>query len=270
MNRKEQYDRLIAESLPAATRTFLPEGKVYLNEKYRDFLWKALDKNGNAGKMIKEFVRNNGRTKICSVASSARLGFLYMEGREEPYELEKILHAGVCHPNYDAFCEKEDQFYEFKCHEFCTSHPFVFSGSYQDLFTERFGKRYEIIESEGKPAGIIMPEETDFHIRRTTYYFDLKQLLCHIFGLLQYCEESGRKPSLKYVIFVPNEPWPDDTDSGLRKWKEDLKTELREIFSGIGETIVNVSGGQKKLSEVLRFDWCCQPVGDVQDLDCEG
>lgn len=243
------FDLLINNSLSEGSQKFLitdtltgsTGSSVYFNQEYKNALIEFLgpkyiiEKRGKyIGTLSKEFQASSKgnfsekRVKICSIASSARLGLLFTSNSGGDYEIEqKLLIKDVdgkpisenTSANLDA--EKNGTFYEFKCHEICGYHNSTqskLSFKYASLLSAEYGiRRSSEIEKYVENDQTKYREIINLTIQdisgpywetwkkdpRLIYqlHFDLKQLICHLFGISQ----SDRKnKKLQYVFFVPD------------------------------------------------------------------
>mgnify|MGYP006873029024 CR=1 FL=1 len=218
------YDRLMVETLG---NTHLKPSSVYYDEAYEKALFAQLGKDSLLKTFEKELKRNSQGVKMCSIASSSRLGYLASKKLYPLTHYEKNdLRLGCCAPNYDGYDANKEIFYEFKCHEFCKqTHGDRLTNSYIPLLEQVYG----IKNSDPKSlrfSDFKMEVDGDPSIYEIN--FDFKQFLCHIFGILSLDQRTLRlKPTLKYVIFVPKSPF----DEELRLFiTEILRDQIQSLF----------------------------------------
>ena len=194
------------------------KNKVYFNSRYFCELKQNIF-NSNIYYENKEPKRElksdkYGLAKIRSVASSARLTFMYFYNKNNKnIVLEYPRKNGVHGSSYfDAYDNCKNIFYECKCHEICkkSGHD-KFSIAYKNKLEDLFGISINDINAK-KQLQITLKDfgvktETKGMIESASIYnihLDVKQLICHLIAIQNNNIDSKVK-TLKYIFFVPDE-----------------------------------------------------------------
>lgn len=198
---KTNFDKLILKSVQESNH-IIPN-KVYYDNAYSESLKKELNKRKCLEKFgAREFTKSRtGLIKICSIASSSRLCFLYFANKNVSFEKELLIGVNSrTKAHLDAY-DNKNTYYECKCHEIFDNHNTKKNHlrlSYKKLIKECFNISYPDNNDE-----YLMLKLSDFGIQKDTsiYYleFDMKQFLCHLMGL---ANNGGGK--LQYVFFTPS------------------------------------------------------------------
>ena len=148
------------------------------------------------------------RRKICSVASSGRLCFLYLFGSQFEYRLLNATRSeeiwkepSVDDAQLDA--KNGNIYYECKCQEIFNRKDGL-PKSYVPVLKEYFGIDNLIVSNN-----LIKAKLSDFHIGLDKSYcdtrFDFKQLFTHLCALIKLNKEKKDALVLKYIFFKPKE-----------------------------------------------------------------
>ena len=247
---------------------------VYFNDEYHNALWTLIsEKKENEKKYKSEFESSSPypneehveqrRWKMCSIASSSRLCFLKYK---EEAEFEKIIKNDRCRPHFDAYKEKDNTFFECKCHEIVQSHtPRLSRNAYEGLLNEWFGITLtknnirETKDGEKIALSFEMFGINDIELP-CGKYFDFKQFICHVLGLLGDEVKKRQKPTLQYVFFLPNKKYLDS--ERLKKWNLEFKELIKNLFPLLRE--IKVKDG--KLKDYINLADPLKPlVSEVND-----
>lgn len=252
-----QYDKLMVETLGS---NHIKSGTVYYDDAYEKGLIKCLMEYGLSKKYEGELTKNSQGTKMCSIASSSRFCFLASKTiMKEIDEHEKVdVKNGCCHPHYDGYSSKNNTYYEFKCHEFCSESHDELSNSYKPLLLKHFGIAIDDttklrfsdfhINLEGNPL-----------INKTN--FDFKQLICHILGLLSVTTKAN-KPRLQYVWIVPSQ----NDSKELNAFISMVETQVKSIFEQISKINVSTQNEKGLLCDFISFGFDIIPATDIEDF----
>lgn len=249
MELPKEYDLAIKSTAINANKGldqyFEVDDGVYLNNKYLNLLMGKMttsQKEKFKGECTKSYPIDDGqkRVKICSVASSARLAFLKFRSNEN-IEFEKVLDNQGCKPHLDAYDSSVNEYYECKCHEIVKPHPILLSKDpYERLIKDIFDvtglktddkDNTKIVLSYDK-FGI---DETKFPKNRkvkylpTGTYFDFKQFVCHVIGLVGD-PTVKEKPTLHYVFFLPDDEYMNGV---VKQWEDTFVEYVKELFNQI-------------------------------------
>lgn len=262
MNIAKKYDVLIKQSVGNEHR--LADG-LYYDECYFNELKNVLeDKNLLDAFGTFEFKEmSNGRVKICAVASSSRIGFLYGMGNGVKGFEKDDVRNGICHPHYDNYDEKSNTFYEYKCHEFTSDRP------------DHNCFRYNLEGYKKLLSSHFFPEENDVDCRdlfksfgvKPCMFFDFKQFLCHVLGLLSVVSRST-PANLQYVMFVPKKSILDAPENrDIADWKGMLERQINYIFEEMGEKKVKACNGEcGLLKDFIKLKFMYQDVSEIRDF----
>ncbi len=250
-----RYDRLMLDYLGDA---HIETGTVYYDAAYfRALVLRLLD-DKVLSKYANELKANSQGPKMCSIASSARLCYLASKtvypGISEHEKTD--VKNGICHPHYDGYDGKDNVFYEFKCHELCSTSHDKLTKSYAPLLKEVYG-----IEAKD-PADLTFADFGIKSVKGSIYKinFDFKQFLCHVFGILSIIREGTKKPRLQYVWVVPKK----SKDEELQAFIEEMKEMIGGIFAEFGEIMVSHEGRKRKIGDLVDFGL---DVLDAKEID---
>ena len=248
MNKKE-FDNIIKDSLRYNNSLYRDDigYPFYFNKEYIEALKKYLVENNIKG-LVRELLqpsKANSKeiSKMCSVASSARLCLFYtrklMEESGFNIELEKTCDNGITKkkdlwPHLDAWCENNNTYYECKCHEIFGKHDklkCVYKEKLISLFNidvevldkvdckSEDGKIETCYELKLKHLGI----ENDNRLINELH-LDVKQLICHLIGI-QHSDKEDK--TLKYIFFTPPKNyWQDEKD---KLYNEEINKLYNEV-----------------------------------------
>ena len=174
--------------------------------------------------------RRNGiiPPKMASVASSSRFCYLALRDGAPHIGVDSVEFEHECriaqkcgtHPQMDA-CSLSNQVYvEAKCHEiFAASKETSLGKDYIEyIYGTKDGIGFDL-PTEEKPTDRFEIPLKQFGLMRFPMYFDLKQFLCHLWGVAS--QERDRDKTLLYLFFRP-------------KTEDDkLRTELEAVFDGL-------------------------------------
>ena len=256
-----EYDHILVRTLG---NKHIKDGTVYYDHAYTNALMKRLEKENLIDTYSKELKHNSQGVKMCSIASSSR--FCYLTSHTiltDMDELEKTdVRNGCCHPNFDGYDSKSGTFYEFKCHEFCsTSHDKLTSLNYLPLLKDIFGiDCHNPKELRFSDFGLVIKDDPLIN----AINFDFKQFLCHIIGLLSVAEKRN-PPKLNYVWVVPREPDNEE----LNRFVDYIKGQIEDVFKQAGAMDVFVRGEKGKLREFVTFALGIVPANDIHDFVLE-
>jgi len=261
---RKEYDRLILQSV--SNRNIIP-GTVYYDALYFEELKNALARHGVLEAFQGLEFRSYGeeRIKICSVASSSRLGFLYgIDNGICNFEITDISNS-ICKPHFDS--SEGRIFFEYKCHEFteATSEHNCISDSYCELL-----KRHFKVELNGSNNLV-----QSFHIplgNQENLCFDFKQLICHLIGLFSIATKEN-KVTLQYLMFTPAIDDQGNLKNGsqkLKSWYANLQNEIKRIFSHLNEMDVEMCNREHgKLKEFVSLTIAYIEASSVPDIVIE-
>ena len=93
-------------------------------------------------------------------------------------------------------------------------------------------------------------------------YFDFKQFICHIIGLITLPE--GPKPTLQYVFFKPDSRYLHMNNT-LKRWKKEFEEIEQSLFLKLREIKVYKNGNEYKLKDLINLPF---PISiNVSDVD---
>jgi len=262
MNISKKYDALIMQS---TGNKHMLSGCLYYDERYFNELKNAMkDENVLGAFGALEFkVMSNGGRKICAVASSSRIGFLYgMKNGITGFEKDDVRN-GICRPHYDNYDDKTKTFYEYKCHEFISDrleHNCFRSNlvGYKKLLSTHFFLEEDDVDCQDLFKSFDL---------EPCLFFDFKQFLCHVLGILSVA--SLEVPAnLQYVMFVPKKSILDDpANRDIAEWKEKLETQIKYIFGEMGEKHVRTCKGERGLlKDFIKLKFKYQDISEVKDF----
>ncbi len=238
-------------------------GYPYYDDTYRKLLEKKLEDLKLTKPFELEFrdLKKN-RIKMCAVASSSRLGFLHGVNNNIINFEKTDIKNGICKPHYDNYDPTTRTFYEYKCHEFCkdiTTHNAISRGTegYKKLIEQTF------VWADGDDIDV---EDLfcTFGIENKCMFFDFKQLLCHILGILSIATKD--KPvELKYIMFVPKaDILKDEKNKDILDWLDKLQDQIESIMCEMGEKKIKSKDVLLKDCIKLSFEYC--DVSTVKDF----
>ena len=180
--------------------------------------------------------------KMASVASSSRFCYIALRDGTEvllpdrvlttndvEFEKEcKIFDNSSTSPQLDAYISDDicDIYVEVKCHEIFDSHKPMFKAKYWPLFKENpsfcavANKRDIDEECFQLPLNI-------FDITKESTRFDIKQFICHLFGIAK--QNNGKKSKLVYLFFKPTSN-DAQTSKQIDEVFYELISEIKLIF----------------------------------------
>ena len=251
MNQKD-FDEAIKNSLEKSN-CYSNVNEHYYNNLYSDELKKVLIETNQFEKFKKNewnapsyHEKNKDLIKMCSVASSSRLAFLYfldqVKNNIVELEVECNNDLGGYNPQLDAFNKNKKTYYECKCHEICNKSHNKLKNKYIDKLKELFGiDEFEIIKDENeeyielslKELGCKCDSEELLDNSIYNLHLDVKQLICHLIGIQNKHKKDKEKFSLQYIFFKPNEE---------KKENEKFKDKIGELYHALldeWEMIIN-------------------------------
>lgn len=262
MNISKRYDALIKQSVG---NEHMLADCLYYNECYFKELSRVLEEKNllNAFGALEFREMSNGGIKICAVASSSRIGFLYgMQNGIIGFEKDDVRN-GICRPHYDNYDDKTNTFYEYKCHEFVSDRSdhncFRYNqDGYKKLLSAHFFLEGADVDCRDlfKSFGL-----------EPCMFFDFKQFLCHVLGILSVA--SYEVPAnLQYVMFVPKKSILDDSaNRDIADWKEKLETQIKYIFGEMGEKSVRTCNGERGLlKDFVKLKFKYQDISEIRDF----
>ena len=195
MNLKTKFDALILQSI---SNQYIHPNSFYYNCIYEEKLRKELSTRNLLEKFEEHELKevSPGKVKMCSVASSSRLCFLYFANKENT-EFEWSLGTGTRGiAQLDAFDGLK--YYECKCHEIFDKHDNYLRASYKMNLEKYLGLKN--INIDGNFIKLTL-KELEINDDRSIYslHFDIKQFLCHLFGI---AKKGGG--NLQYIFFTPS------------------------------------------------------------------
>lgn len=245
---------------------FFEDNGVYLNQDYlNNHLLKQLEIDGCLEEYKNEYSRfysddKKTRCKMCSIASSSR--YCYLKYRNSGFKFEAIRKNGKCKPHLDAYDESTNTYFECKCHEIVKPHDVTLSkDAYEDHLIKIFDIPEEQINYSDDSTKIELNYEM-FGIKDALLpigkYFDFKQLVCHIIGLLG--KEVKANPTLQYVFFIPDEDVM--TKNVLDRYNE-FKKHVDDLFEKIKQ---NIKLNGRPLEEAIALKHSFVEVSLIDDL----
>ncbi|MBR5032439.1 MAG: hypothetical protein IKX70_02065 [Treponema sp.] len=196
---KKQFDKLI---LGSVNNNHIIKNTVFYDNSYKKQLCAELKKRHLFEKYSKrelqEVTKGSGLIKMCSVASSSRLCFIYF-AEDNNLEMEQSLNTGT-RGNAQLDAAKDNLFYECKCHEIFDNHDTV--NNHLRLAYKRNLQKYFGINYQEKNENYCKLTLKDFGIENDEsiykLHFDMKQFLCHLFGIA-----NNGGGTLQYIFFTP-------------------------------------------------------------------
>lgn len=255
------YDQYI---LKTVGNKHIKKESVYYDTEYENALRKELEERGLTETFVKELTYNSEGLKMCSIASSARIGYLSSKSVFKSIShFEKTdIKNGCCVPNYDGYDELNNVFFEFKCHEICSTSHDVLSKSYKSLLKSI----YKIDIDDPKDLRF-----SHFGIRVdgdpliNKINFDFKQFLCHMFGLLtKNAIKNNKKPTLHYVVFIP-----DYLDEEITKFLNEIEELIVNVINQYWDLNVTTEIGNGKVKDFVNFKFEMVKVSSIKDTILE-
>jgi hypothetical protein len=225
---------------------FIEEMKVNYPQHYLKFKGnsKATSNKGGVGGELAERNSRYGLMppKMASVASSSRFCYLALRDginisfenckiSSDNVEFEKeckILSNSLTSPQLDAFISDSDCniYIEAKCHEIFDSHKAKFKNKYWECFEidEAFSKILKHAEKGEKE--FVLPLSL-FDINKNSTRFDIKQFVCHLFGIAE--QNKNKNAKLVYMFFNPITGDADKAEQ-IEDVFKDLTEEIKVIF----------------------------------------
>lgn len=171
--------------------------------------WTANMNKSDKDRYCKELIKDGGKKpKMASYGSSSRFVYKTFKGRKNldkvvpqyinngNFEFEKIMKGHV-RANFDMFygVEKNNYYFEAKCHEIFDNHSPIFAKSYSQYFGKIKHKDYN-----GKQIIITDP----IFSNDTKIVFDIKQFICHVLAITNNKKENVTD-HLIYLLYAPKE-----------------------------------------------------------------
>ncbi len=246
---KKEFDFLILKSI--SNKHIIPD-TVYYDNNYLSQLEIELQKR----KLLENFSKRelhgkNGKIKMCSAASSSRLCFLYFANKED-ITFEYSLKTGTRGIAQLDAAYKDKIFYECKCHEIFDKHDYL-RPSYKKLLEKYFNISISIHNKNFCELFLkdFMIQDSD---QKSIYnlHFDMKQLLCHLFGLA-----NNTGGTLQYIFFTPSKKIIENNEACQNFYKE-LNEEIEMIWSS--KVIVkmiqenNITLPKPKMIDISKID----------------
>ena len=210
------------------------------NDKYNKFYNQY---NRGKGSELKE--KRNMPPKMASVASSSRFCYLALrDGYKQFNNSEDIIFEHSCRikgvnttANLDAYIPKANIYFEVKCHEIFSQHSIYLKKSYWNLL---YGQ-----------------ELCDFGIAKTKIRFDIKQFLCHLWGIASQ-KDKDIPVKLVYLFFKPKMDLETERIQ-VEKVFEELQAEIKNIFSSKPIQIF-ISNNNIELSAIAEYAKVMEPL----------
>lgn len=233
---KEQYDLEILKTTGKTDhRLNGNSNNVYYDFDYLKALLEDMRTKGKGEAIIKKFTKElqpgeNGKFKMCSVASSARLAYLHFKDTSNmefeanlPIDLKDKKRKPSAQP--DAYTKEGKRiFYECKCHEIFDSHSSEkLSVRYKEVVKKYFGVSCDV---DGDTLALTQAE-LGIGGKDLIYkmHFNVKQLLCHLMGIAEN-KEKKEPAELRYVFFIPSSA---DEFEVVRELKKEIESIKRSV-----------------------------------------
>ena len=220
----KKFDEAIKNSLKECD-CFSDINEYYYNTTYSEKLKELLKETNQFEKFKKNewkapsyHEKNKDLIKMCSVASSSRLAFLYfldqVKNNIVELEVECNNDLGGHNPQLDAFNNVDNIYYECKCHEICNKSHNKLKIKYIDKLKELFGiDDFEPIKDENEEYIELSLKDLDckYGSKEWLYnsiynlHLDVKQLICHLIGMQNEHKNDKREYKLQYIFFKPSE-----------------------------------------------------------------
>lgn len=189
-------------------------------------------------KSFEALCKKNNLTRICSLASSARLCFIDFMSQKESGEIEfeKSMSNDISSiTKFDAAVG--NVYYECKCQEIINRGYEVLKSSYLNsaLFNEFEVKDIDVrekrYEKTNKVISYLIFSLNSIGIKLDGNYnstrFSVKQLICHLIALAN--NNYGVQKTLQYIIYKPSLEYIED-DKKLKKVYETFEKEVAAIW----------------------------------------
>ena len=224
---KTLFDQLILESIDKSKTHIKPETVYYDDDYYNQLVLELKERQlykNYAKRELKETSKGSDKIKMCSVASSSRLCFLYFI-KDNMVTMEVSLNTGTS-GNAQLDAAKDTVFYECKCHEIFDNHD-TDKNHLRLAYKKNLQKYFGIIYQE-KDENYCKLSLSDFGIENKesiySLHFDMKQLLCHLFGIAR---NGGG--TLQYIFFTPKKELIENNEFCRNIYKE-LENEINQIW----------------------------------------
>ena len=218
--------------------------------------------NHGKGSELKE--KRNMPPKMASVASSSRFCYLALrDGYKQFNNSEDIIFEHSCRikgvnatANLDAYIPKANIYFEVKCHEIFSQHSIYLKKSYWNLL---YGQENDFGFSYAKCPDIdeFKIELCNFGIAKTKIKFDIKQFLCHLWGITSQ-KDKDVPAKLVYLFFKPKMDLEFERIQ-VEKVFEELQAEIKNIFSSKPIQIF-ISNNNIELSAIAEYAKVMEPL----------
>lgn len=218
--------------------------------------------NHGKGSELKE--KRNMPPKMASVASSSRFCYLALrDGYKQFNNSEDIIFEHSCRikgvnatANLDAYIPKANIYFEVKCHEIFSQHSIYLKKSYWNLL---YGQENDFGFSYAKCPDIdeFKIELCNFGIAKTKIKFDIKQFLCHLWGIASQ-KDKDVSAKLVYLFFKPKMDLETERIQ-VEKVFEELQAEIKNIFSSKPMQIF-ISNNNIELSAIAEYAKVMEPL----------
>lgn len=218
--------------------------------------------NRGKGSELKE--KRNMPPKMASVASSSRFCYLALrDGYKQFNNSEDIIFEHSCRikgvnatANLDAYIPKANIYFEVKCHEIFSQHSIYLKKSYWNLLYGQendFGFSYAMCPDIDE----FKIELCNFGIKKQRIRFDIKQFLCHLWGIASQ-KDKDVSAKLVYLFFKPK------MDLEIRRIQvekvfEELQAEIKNIFFSKPIQIF-ISNNNIELSAIAEYVKVMEPL----------
>lgn len=208
--------------------------------------------------------KRNMPPKMASVALSSRFCYLALrDGYKQFNNSEDIIFEHSCRikginatANLDAYIPKANIYFEVKCHEIFSQHSIYLKKSYWNLL---YGQENDFGFSYAKYPDIdeFKIELCNFGIKKQRIRFDIKQFLCHLWGIASQ-KDKDVPAKLVYLFFKPK------MDLEIRRIQvekvfEELQAEMKNIFSSKPIQIF-ISNNNIELSAIAEYAKVMEPL----------
>ena len=195
---KKEFDQVLKKQFQSE---FFFCDTPYFKTNYAITLQKELDIDNVLGDFARELSiypdgPHRGLYKMCSVASSSRLTYLYFRdkvkngGDGSCFECNLQIHddqgkpikGAVAHP--DVYISSEGTYYECKCHEIFDTKNIILSNKYQSLLLkEGLIKNEKLTEGQDRillSCDLLGLRNDMGELQK--WKIDVKQMICHLLG----------------------------------------------------------------------------------------
>jgi hypothetical protein len=245
---------------------------VYYNkEAYNKFISKM--QNGKYNKFYNQYNHGKGSElkekrnmppKMASVDSSSRFCYLALrDGYKQFNNSEDIIFEHSCRikgvnatANLDAYIPKANIYFEVKCHEIFSQHSIYLKKSYWNLL---YGQKNDFGFSYAKCPDIneFKIELCNFGIKKQRIRFDIKQFLCHLWGIASQ-KDKDVPAKLVYLFFKPKMDLETERIQ-VEEVFEELQAEIKTIFSSKPIQIF-ISNNNIELSAIAEYAKVMEPL----------